>query len=424
MAGAASASNPVPDTDIYVEILDKTYKLQGYCNDYTYLSVMWPRNDVETGRIVLKGTDPMVPALRACSSTVVPIVISNGSGTLQWSGRVSDTDYALDGQGNWTLTASLVGDTAYLTHMLAWVNFLTPIEYQGPLREAVYFGNACTVVETVIAENAFRLQLGYWDMANALSSLDGDWRAWFSTWLEGDGKLADMLHTPVYVVHHNPFQDTSPFVFLTGRFDPILQLVQGIIKDNGLDLEVKLWRPGDPQPDPDRATLKVATYVVRVIDRSGITGPTGRSFIDGVLKDIAQLQQGAFGEASGPFTGSANAQQYAAEGIYIAPELGVNFTPPWAMVIADHPKSPLLSANIIDHHTMAHTTIIGGKSPQWLVCAPPGNRWGTDRLTHQIRRFNQCDPVLADRLSGDPDRLHRHPHRSALRPNLRHHPGL
>jgi hypothetical protein len=389
MSGALAVADPAPDTDIYVEILDRTYKFQGFCNDYTYLSVMWPRNDVETGRIVLKGSDPMVPVLRACSSQVVPIVVSNGTGTLQWSGRVSDTDLALDSQGNWTLTASLVGDTAYLSHMLAWVNFTTPIEYQGPLREAVYIGNACTVIESVMSENAFRLQLGYWDMLNTLSSLDLDWRAWFSTWLEGDGSIADMLHTPVYVIHHTPSKDTSPFVFVTARFEPILDVVKGVIKDNGLDLEVKLWRPGDPQPDPDRATLKAPTYVVTVTDRSGITGPSGRALVDGILKDVAVLQQGAFGEASSPFTGS-QAQQYAAEGIYIAPELGVNFTPPWAMVIADHPNTPLLSANIIDHHTMAHTTIIGGKSPQWLVCAPSGNRRGTDQLTHQIRRPHQC----------------------------------
>ena len=362
---AATSATDKPDTDIYVEVLDRTYKLQGYANDYTYLSVMWPRNDVETGRLVLKGDDPMVPVLRACSSTVVPIVITNGSGTLQWSGRVSDTDYALDGQGNWTLTASLVGDTAYLTHILAWVNFTTPIEYQGPLREAVYVGNACSVVETIISENAFRLQAGYWDMANTLSSLDPDWRAWFSTLLESDGNLADMLHAPVYVIHHKPSEDTSPFVFLTARFDPILHVVQGVIKDNGLDLEVRLWRPGDPQPDPDRTTLHIPCYVVTVTDRSGITGPTGRALIDGIFKDLAELQQGAFGEAAGPFIGT-QAQQYAAEGIYIAPELGVNFTPPWAMIIADHPKTPLLSANVIDHHCLAHTTIIGGKSPQWL----------------------------------------------------------
>ena len=414
MSGALAVANPPPDTDIYVEILDRTYKLQGFCNDYTYLSVMWPRNDVETGRLVLKGNDPMVPVLRQCSATVVPVVVSNGSGTLQWSGRVSDTDFALDGQGNWTLTASLVGDTAYLSHMLAWVNFTTPIEYQGPLREAVYVGNACSVVETIISENAFRLQGGYWDMANTLSSLDPDWKAWFSTLLESDGNLQDMLHTPVYVIHHKPSEDTSPFVFLTARFDPVLHVVQGVIKDNGLDMKVKLWRPGDPQPDPDRATLHLPCYVVTVTDRSGISGPTGRALVDGILRDVAELQQGAFGEASSPFTGT-QAQQYAAEGIYIAPELGVNFTPPWAMVIADHLNTPLLSANIIDHHCLAHTTIIGGKSPQWLVCAPTGNRRGTDQLTHHIRRPHQRHARVVHRQYRDFHRIHRHPNRSAQR---------
>ncbi|GAS92694.1 Gp37-like protein [Mycolicibacterium brisbanense] len=407
----ALAQMEIPDTDIEVWVGDKMYGLQGYCQDYISLQVQWPRNDVETGRILLKGSDPMVRPMRQCSKTVVPVVIECDE--LMFNGRVADTDYALDERGNWTLTASLIGDTNYLNHVLCWVNFLTPIEYQGPLREAIYMGPACTVIETLIAEQTFRLQSGLNSMLNALSSLDLDWRAWFARFLETNGDLTDMLFSPVYVIHHDFFTDTSPWVSIEGRFDVVLDLIKQTIKDNGLDLEIKLFRPGiDPQPDPDNITLKVHTYVVRVFDRSGITGPT-KSFIDGGFKDIAELQDGLFGQNTNIVT-SAQTQQLASEGIYIAPEIGVNWTAPTAMVIADHPKAPLLSANIYDHHAMAYQLIVGGKSPQWLDDMISATlEWAVDAITMLIGVTGIpsnlldglfSDTILAFELAIDEDR--------------------
>lgn len=389
-AGLVAADAAVePDTDIVATFYSNTYGQPERCGDYSSLRVAWPRNDVETGRIVLKGGDPLIPIARACSRTVVPVTIE--AGYMLFNGRVTDTDYAMDAQGNWTCTCTLTGDTNYLNHVLCWVNFITPIEYQGPLQDAIYAGPACSVIEALITEQCWRLQLGLYGILNNLSSFNANWRAWFGSWLESNGDIFEMLTTPVYVVHHDIVLDTSPWVAILGRFDIILDLIKQTIKDNGLDLEVKLWRKGDPQPDP-HANLKVATYVVTVRDRSGITGPT-QTFVDGLLEDVAQLQQGAFGQNLSPFEGAA-AQRLASEGIYIAPEIGVDFTPPWAMIVMDHPKTPLISAHIYDHHTMAYQLVIGGKSPQWL----------DDFINETLEWFVDAIQILVG-ITGIPDTL-------------------
>jgi hypothetical protein len=104
-------------------------------------------------------------------------------------------------------------------------------------------------------------------LTNNLLSFDFDWRSWFGTTLMGDGKLRDMLYTPVCVVPTDPFADPSKWVSFNGRMDKISTLMEQVLKDNGLLLTVSLWLPGDPQPVGFARSFKVATLVV------GLQGP-------------------------------------------------------------------------------------------------------------------------------------------------------
>lgn len=82
---AANVAEQPPD-DVTVTVFSKTYVPIGEINDYIALTFQMARNRVASAEIVLKGIDPMVPALLNCPQTTVPITIETG--TLRWSGRV------------------------------------------------------------------------------------------------------------------------------------------------------------------------------------------------------------------------------------------------------------------------------------------------------------------------------------------------
>lgn len=343
--------------DITLTVHDKFWKPIQECHDHISVTAAKPRNGVPTLEIQLKGSDPLVPVFRKCRKEVVGITLETAG--LRWAFTIDSTSYKLQ-DGLRTLTAKCVGVYDILNYVLVWPNFLLPIQTQVPSR-AWFIGPICTVIESLIAEQAFRLQSGLWDLVNNLGSLNLDWRTWFGTWLMSNGNLWDMLHTPIYVVHHNPFFDTSPWVSGTFRMDTAAAAIDKLIAGYGVSVDVELWKPGDPQPDA-WGNLNIPTYVVRVTDRSSVTGPTG-TFLDGIVTQVVNLQGSVLGDVLAPFLNPRN--QPHPEFVNIAPLLGVNFIQPWTLLI-DHPRGPMEEFEITDHHPLGHTQVIGGKSPKWL----------------------------------------------------------
>src|SRR6185312_13862496 len=180
--------------------------------------------------------------------------------------------------------------------------------------------------------------------------------------LESDGNLLDMLMTPIVVVPTNPLFDTSPWVSFNGRMDKVSTLVEQVVKDNGLVLSADLWLPGDPQPEGLLIPLRNPTIVVDVKNRSGVTGPTG-TFLDGIITDTVDLQNSVLGDVLNPFLNPGN--QYAPEGVNIAPLIGVDFVKPWVL-FQDHPRSGIREFHLSGHAPMAFTVVGGGKSPKWV----------------------------------------------------------
>jgi hypothetical protein len=354
----AAAIQEKPSTEVVLTFYTNMYKPAGESNDYISLTAEFPRNQVETATIVLKGQDPLVPFVRNCRDTVVPVTIQIGA--MRWSGRVDTTDYALK-DGVYTCTLQCVGDYNWFNKILVWPNFLLPIQIQIPSR-AVFIGPAITCIKTMIAEQCFRLQSGLWELVDNLGSLNLDWRSWFGTLLESNGNPIDMLMTPIVVLPTNPLFDTSPWISLNGRMDKIASLVEQAVKDNGLVLSANLWLPGDPQPEGLLIPLHLPTIVVDVKNRSGVTGPTG-TFLDGIITDLVDIQHGALGDILTPFLNPGNA--YAPDGVNIAPALGVNFVKPWVL-FQDHPRGGLTEFHVYDHHPLAFTVVGGGKSPKWV----------------------------------------------------------
>lgn len=368
MMAAAELAAP---TDILVTLYDKVYGTRGEVGDYISLQAALPRHLVPTGELRLKGEDPLAPAVLLCHEEVVPITIEIGH--LLWSGRIKvarDRSGFVDEPDQ--VICELEGDRAWLMKILAWPNFLLPIQVQFPPR-GVAIGTAKSVIKWLIGTQTFRLQSGLWDLVNTIGSLDLDWRSWFSTFLmqdvtgdDGQFDISDimrMLRTPIYVVPENPLTDTSPLVSINWKMDKLSDLIEQEIEDNGLVVEVNLWRPGDPQPSPNMLfPLTTPTIVVDVKDRMNIVGPTGL-FFDGVFRTLVDLEDSIFGEILDPFL-NPNGNPVP-EGFNIAPAIGVDWIPPWVVFNADHPKSGV-SVEVAHHHPLAFRTIIGGKSPKWM----------------------------------------------------------
>ena len=344
-------------TEIVVSIYDKFWNKIGEVGDYITLTASKPRNQVPVLSMTLKGGDPLVPIMRKCRREVVGITIEIGA--IRWAYTVEETSLKLQ-DGLRTLEVKALGLFDYLSYMMVWPNFLLPIIAQVPNR-AVFVGPICTVINVMIAEQAFRLQSGIWELVNNLGSLNLDWRAWFGTLLQSRGNLLDMLHTPIYVVHVNPLFDTSPFVAITSRMESVATVIEKLITGYGISVEVELWLPGDPQPD-EWSRLSVPTYVVKVTDRSNVTGPTG-TILDSIVKQLVVLEGSVFGNALSPLLNPDG--RYAPDGVFIAPTIGVDFVQPWALLI-DHPRGPMESFEIVDHHPQGWQIIIGGRSPKWV----------------------------------------------------------
>lgn len=360
------------DVNITVTVYDKFYTPAFECGDYLTMGCSFPRNKVETGQLSLKRSDPAADLILTCHETTVPITIEVGN--LLWSGRVKVAHDNFNQKGKPDFVeCELEGDYSWLMKILAWPNFLLPLAVQFPPR-GVAIGPAISILKFLLGTQAFRLQAGLWDLVNNLGSLNLDWRAWFGTLLMqdpgDDGITPDdffrALRTPIYVVPTNPLTDTSPFTSINWRMDKVGSIFEKVVQDCGLSVEVKLWRPGDPQPgnDPLLAAfpLTTPTIVVDIKDRMGVVGPTG-TFLDGILRQVVDLEGSMFGEILSPFLNPNG--EYAPDGWNIAPALGIHFVPPWAIFNADDPKGGI--SGKLSHHTPeAWRVVIGGKSPQWL----------------------------------------------------------
>jgi len=180
------------------------------------------------------------------------------------------------------------------------------------------------------------------------------------------------LKTPLYVVRTGVLTDSSPLFCRTVRMETVGQVIGDITKAYGVDVRVTLWRPGDPQPDK-YANLTHPTYVMTVKDRSQIEGPT-KTALDSALRFLVDTQGSLLGKTLDPLLNPNG--EYAPEGVYIAPTLGLVFVPPYAQletpdtIVADgevvRSKSALMTYEIVRSTPLGWQHIIGGKSPKWL----------------------------------------------------------
>lgn len=355
-----AARNSEVDKDFVITVCDKFWVPTGELgDDMMELSGTDPRNKLPTATLKIKGGSEFVLQFMNCTETLVGITIETAGMRLAYYVKTFDYEFK---NGEWVGTANLSGIWDILNFMQIWPNFLLPLAVQIP-SHAIFIWGLCTVAESIVGECAFRIQTGIWEFVNNLGSLNLDWRTWFGTLLQSNGNIFEMLKTPVYVVHTNPLIDTSPLVARTVRMESCGTVLNDITKAYGVDLRMDLWLPGDEQPDV-WANLDQPTYVFSAKDRSQIEGPT-KTVIDSVLRTAVDLGGSFFG----PIPGIINAVP-GQSGVFDAPLLGVNYVPPWAVLIAPEPdkgeKGSIIDCKLSFHTPQGWQHIVGGRSPKWL----------------------------------------------------------
>ena len=320
LATAEEAINP----EWVITIYDKLWRPIGAVgDDLMELSGTDPRNNVGQATLKLKGSSPLTDVLMGCRSTMVGVTVETQGIRLAFYVDTFDYDYQ---EGAWTGVANLKSIWDILNFLQIWPMWFMPIQAQ-PISHAIYVWALQTVIETIVVEQAMRIQIGLNEFINNALSLNPDIRAWFGTLLQSGLNLFEALKTPIYVTRTNPLLDTSPMVARTVRMESCATVIIDISRAYGVDVRVDLWLPGDPQPDI-WAFLTHPTYVVSTRDRSQIEGPT-KTVIDSVLRTVVDLG-GAFGNLFAPIIQKVPGM----DGVVHAPRFGVNFVPPWTVIVA------------------------------------------------------------------------------------------
>lgn len=360
------------DTDVTVTVCDAFWTPIGVAGNYIEVSGTIPRNAAPQATLKLPENHWLDPFLSKCETTMVGVLIETEG--------ISEAFYVkrhrekLGEDGAVVLTSELVGIWDILNYLPIWPSWALPIQTQ-PFSHAVYFAPLCTAIESMAAEQNFRIQSGINELINNALSLNPDVRAWIGGILQrlkNDARVGDAFKTPLYVVRTGLLGDSSPLFCRTVRMETVGQVITDITKAYGVDVRIHLWRKGDPQPDAF-ANLTGPTYVMTVKDRSQIEGPT-KSVLDSALRLVVDTQGSLLGNALAPLLNPLG--KYAPDGTYIAPTVGVNFVPPWAILVtpdtitADgeviREKSPLVTYEIVRSTPLGWQHIIGGKSPQFL----------------------------------------------------------
>lgn len=329
-----------------VRIFDKVYNEEGVCGDYLDLEFTFIKNEAGTLTATLPGDtifrDHLLHNPDGADATI-PIVVDTPA--MRWPGKVTTVRLVRLGDGTEIIEIVALHDLEHVAHICMWPSPFAPLWAQVP-RHDIGIGPTETVIKTYLAKNLLRLQLPNWRLPDNIF----DPSAWFDI---------GSVMWPIAVVPVNPFTDTTKWCALSARMQMGDELFEQALKDAGLVLTANLFLPErDPQPAPGWFTLDRPTIVLDVVEKSGVTGPTG-TLVDGLISYVAEFLDDSVSPILHPILGDTY------DGDYVQGVLGVKPGKPWA-VWREGQYSGIGESEISIHKPTAHTAIVGGKSPDWV----------------------------------------------------------
>ena len=352
------------------DVYDNRYTQVGVVADYLECTVDFNRNKPSGATILLPQDHPLGPDFLRCDTTVIPMV-THVEGK-RWSGRVDECHRVRDENGVISWEIQLISDWAFYQRLLAWPSPLAPLAIQFP-RNFIMVGPAITCIKTTLLLNLMRLQIPLWDLQplvdilSAVASVGGigsvgKWRdmdtdapnnPWdIGNWVKG---IAQAASFPVAVVGVNPFQDTSRWTAFSARMTPMDQLFDQVLKDEGLLMTAQVYFPGEKVPGG--LVITRPTIVLDVVDKTGVTGPTG-TFLDGLVYGVAKFLDDGYTQVVEAVNRNPSAK-YNIKGFF-----GIDEKDPWVTIDDDNPQ--VVKSKLSSYHPVARDVIVGGRSPAWL----------------------------------------------------------
>jgi hypothetical protein len=180
-----------------------------------------------------------------------------------------------------------------------------------------------------------------------------------------------------------------------------------ILEDSELQLWTRRWLTGDPEPYPGGGTAwRSGTLFVDVVDKSGFRQGTsiGGNLLTGLTRSLASVLTNHVEDSYDLLTGDTiDETGYRLPGI-----LGTLAEHPY-VVYRDGDVSGIQTSEFARSPGGPGRITVGGQSMPGVVCASPGNRWGTNDLTqpmnYSAQRYSMVGTSLGITFPGPSRRL-------------------
>lgn len=164
----------------------------------------------------------------------------------------------------------------------------------------------------------------------------------------------------------NHWTDTSLHTIIVTRMGRFDEIVKPILEDAGLRLVATRWLPGDPQPFPEHATLRLPTLIWSIEEAGGVRGPTG-TLIDGFILLVRSItDDGVEDEYDAvPYDPPVEYRE-ASWGTKVAAPAAVFYRAQRWTAIEGSGQVGVKRWRRTVHKALGNAILTGGRSPGWL----------------------------------------------------------
>ncbi|MGW6376218.1 Gp37-like protein [Rhodococcus sp. NPDC055112] len=267
----------------------------------------------------------------------------------EWTGKASTITNRGDERGFEFIEIKFLHEYEHVKKIICYSNPLLPAELQYPKLWA-FAGPSIFGIKTLMFLNLMRRFGPLW----ALPENIFDPASWA-------GNL-NPANWPIVVMPGKFLTDTSMWSVLSTRFGNLHDVIAPTLSDAGLQVVVKRWFPGMPQPAPQHFILTKTTLVIDVVDKSGYRGLTG-TVLDGLMHLVTNIADDLINEVVTELTNVPNPEEYSLSGF-----LGTKPSHPF-VTWRNAQRTGLTGIGAWQatvHKALAGAIVTGGHSPDWV----------------------------------------------------------
>lgn len=333
----------------YIRLWDKNWNFKSVVLGEITASFEEKLNDTGAGQLKLFGDHPLKDWLTSELAQQEDVHITVDLPGKRWSGKATTIQYSSDDKGFTYLTLNFLHEYEHMKKIVCYSNPLLPPEFQFP-KMFLWAGPSIFGIKTMIFLNLMRRFVGLWALPENIFDP--------SSWLAN----LNPNNWPIVVLPGNFFGDTSPWTVITTRFGILHDVIGHTLADGKLQLVVKRWLPGDPQPAPGHMFLTKPTLTIDVVEKSGVTGPSG-TVLDGLAKLVNSILQDGVSEIIAETTWGTPPEEYDRPGFF-----GTVNSHPWVSW-RNGMRTGLTGIQTFEmtiHKCLAGAVVTGGRSPGWV----------------------------------------------------------